>query len=234
MPRGALPSAGSPPRGRGTPFLCLWLGLFGRFIPAWAGNTCAEHSGAWYVTGSSPRGRGTPVRPCPFGVDRRFIPASAGNTTPPDRHPRRASVHPRVGGEHRDGPRAAPSSAGSSPRGRGTRLRQLRRYNTQRFIPAWAGNTSYIFRSIAQGTVHPRVGGEHSSRKPMIQRKLLIVKERTGRSHPRYGTVVALQDSGIAPRFRTSLSAGTGRNCTSLRPSRSVGTRRLRPHVSKS
>ena len=75
----ARSAVGSSPRGRGTPRRAVRAAVLGRFIPAWAGNTCpmmaagtrrsvhprvgGEHtdsvrSGA-AAGGSSPRGRGT-------------------------------------------------------------------------------------------------------------------------------------------------------------------------------
>ena len=90
-------------------------------------------------SGSSPRGRGTR---CPDRLgDRllRFIPARAGNTRTPVRCSMRIPVHPRAGGEHRAADRPCTGSAGSSPRGRGTRH---------------AG-------TVLRESVHPRAGGEH-------------------------------------------------------------------------
>ncbi len=53
--------------------------------------------------------------------------------------------------------------AGSSPRGRGTRLWQDQGAEGCRFIPAWAGNTIIRSRCVPMTPVHPRVGGEHAS-----------------------------------------------------------------------
>ena len=36
-----------------------------------------------------------------------------------------------------------------------------------RFIPAWAGNTQYTTRNRSYLTVHPRVGGEHTTSTPL-------------------------------------------------------------------
>ena len=174
---------GSSPRGRGTRNKGLTPGSTTRFIPAWAGNTTrkttlinessvhprvgGEHSrqepGTTRVPGSSPRGRGT--LPFMFVCDVliRFIPAWAGNTT--GRVPMTVSrtVHPRVGGEHSLRILTLPSVAGSSPRGRGTRVRIADCQCQSRFIPAWAGNTQALQSVAIRSSVHPRVGGEHSS-----------------------------------------------------------------------
>ena len=91
----------------------------------------------------------------------RFIPAWAGNTS------RRAlqfpprTVHPRVGGEHDDGQGGAVAVVGSSPRGRGTHCISRLCVEPNRFIPAWAGNTSRRAAAAHARSVHPRVGGEH-------------------------------------------------------------------------
>ena len=152
---------GSSPRGRGTPSGVLHGVGGGRFIPAWAGNTCAsaarvsastvhprvggEHMVAgrfcYRVAGSSPRGRGTRRCRAGEGAGGRFIPAWAGNTDRVGVGIRAPPVHPRVGGEHTGGAAQTRAQTGSSPRGRGTPEPDRRSQPLQRFIPAWAGNT---------------------------------------------------------------------------------------------
>ena len=103
-----------------------------------------EHSTTTTLTGdddgSSTRGRGT-------------------HPTSPPRF--RAAVHPRVGGEHGGDLLQLLARRGSSPRGRGTLWRAINILLGQRFIPAWAGNTTTSGRSVGMCPVHPRVGGEH-------------------------------------------------------------------------
>ena len=183
-------SCGSSPRGRGTLHTVSRTGLQRRFIPAWAGNTAGtssssirfsvhprvggEHSAAIdtarYQTGSSPRGRGTPAEPRAMRRTARFIPAWAGNTHGSSPTTARLPVHPRVGGEHSSSCRAVSSCPGSSPRGRGTPATHEGREGRRRFIPAWAGNTGGWRSPGPCPAVHPRVGGEHSSLKPLIIR----------------------------------------------------------------
>ena len=172
---------GSSPRGRGTRMHTVWRKISERFIPAWAGNTSAmtlsnrattvhprvggEHlcaSGCLSSgSGSSPRGRGTLVTAVVRTDPCRFIPAWAGNTGPARGSQQEAAVHPRVGGEHCCNPASRTDRIGSSPRGRGTRVRISGLGMARRFIPAWAGNTLAVRVLARQGTVHPRVGGEH-------------------------------------------------------------------------
>ena len=72
--------------------------------------------------------------------------------------------HPRVRGEHCKIPHGATIVDGSSPRARGTlcdtRISPLQ----QRFIPACAGNTSWLAKPQPVDAVHPRVRGEHVRR----------------------------------------------------------------------
>ena len=180
-PRASI-SPGSSPRGRGTQRLRVGGGVPARFIPAWAGNTniaiCntrhravhprvgGEHLTPTHLTsaasGSSPRGRGTRVDALLFEDCARFIPAWAGNTRGRFGLGRARSVHPRVGGEHRDARANRSAGSGSSPRGRGTRAGRHGLDWVERFIPAWAGNTSGGAGEDDVAPVHPRVGGEHS------------------------------------------------------------------------
>ena len=71
------------------------------------------------------------------------------------------SVHPRVGGEHIPEHLSEPRHYGSSPRGRGTLHKQAGANRSDRFIPAWAGNTCKDGFKVFEIPVHPRVGGEH-------------------------------------------------------------------------
>ena len=157
---------GSSPRGRGTLPAGRVCGSGGRFIPAGAGNSNdrSSFSGRAAVhprgggeldrpaavvlrlRGSSPRGRGTLKRGPPFRYGKRFIPAGAGNSWPPETPWEQRPVHPRGGGELAEGATfaggVAPGPIGSSPRGRGTRIRHQTSTIRRRFIPAGAGNSS--------------------------------------------------------------------------------------------
>ena len=176
-----LNNFGSSPRGRGTPKFARGRTRLRRFIPAWAGNTLigmgsstagtvhprvgGEHTAAAirirHFSGSSPRGRGTRSHNSLPNELWRFIPAWAGNTRGLILPCLNCSVHPRVGGEHRNPPNPPCQGGGSSPRGRGTYLYSGYLYSVLRFIPAWAGNTCGRSSSSGKLPVHPRVGGEH-------------------------------------------------------------------------
>ena len=91
----------------------------------------------------------------------RFIPARAGNTCRRSRRDAGAAVHPRAGGEHLTRLHGLFLHCGSSPRGRGTRLRPHPPARGHRFIPARAGNTGGMSSGTGGITVHPRAGGEH-------------------------------------------------------------------------
>ena len=91
----------------------------------------------------------------------RFIPACAGNTTGRFTWGSRATVHPRVCGEHLIRQKPFHFRHGSSPRVRGTRGSFRARLRKPRFIPACAGNTTPAASGDLPEPVHPRVCGEH-------------------------------------------------------------------------
>ena len=183
-------SIGSSPRGRGTHIPRHGDRDGARFIPARAGNTRStprsasrasvhpraggEHAGTGLRhglrSGSSPRGRGTPLRDPLVGAADRFIPARAGNTPCAPASGARRSVHPRAGGEHEAAICVPNAIAGSSPRGRGTRLGLIACAALGRFIPARAGNTSRRPSPMRAAPVHPRAGGEHVGRDCLAHR----------------------------------------------------------------
>ncbi len=165
-PRGRGTHAPRPRRRHRRRFIPAWAGNAGRpsmrllavpVHPRVGGERPQETEGSGVGDGSSPRGRGTPDTPTPPSgssprgrgtlatrspstPNPRFIPAWAGNAAQ-RRAPRpRRSVHPRVGGERSRSQSQTNYFAGSSPRGRGTRLAMPAADVPTRFIPAWAGN----------------------------------------------------------------------------------------------
>ena len=115
--------------------------------------------------------------------DSRIIPAWAGNTGWVCDYTKTRSDHPRVGGKHGITPIPGERSPGSSPRGRGTRMRSFLPRHQRRIIPAWAGNTDREFDASIGGADHPRVGGEHEKGSP-------VVYASTGSSPRGRGTLV--------------------------------------------
>ncbi len=149
---------------RGTLLRGISCGDSARFIPACAGNTkdaccillsrsvhprvCGEHEIRYGLPktseGSSPRVRGTRGELNRKSNRLRFIPACAGNTTLGIKSFYRATVHPRVCGEHGYKPPSRPQLNGSSPRVRGTLTATNNTCGGNRFIPACAGNTRQL------------------------------------------------------------------------------------------
>ena len=72
------------------------------------------------------------------------------------------AVHPRVCGEHSRPSKVIATCCGSSPRMRGTLNQILDWDDSERFIPAYAGNTAGSTGVSSPMTVHPRVCGEHA------------------------------------------------------------------------
>ena len=111
--------------------------------------------------GSSPRMRGTHM----FGIGgaggKGIIPAYAGNTCPAIRKHSPTRDHPRVCGEHALSTVLSTSSAGSSPRMRGTPKTAVFYDGSAGIIPAYAGNTSGYPSARPYARDHPRVCGEH-------------------------------------------------------------------------
>ena len=110
------------------------------FIPAWRGTRDSGSSSALVL---------------------RFIPAWAGDTMRQRSTGPARPVHPRVGGGHPRDRAKTGGYNGSSPRGRGTPAAWASAIFALRFIPAWAGDTTFSRRERLQHPVHPRVGGGH-------------------------------------------------------------------------
>ena len=153
-------SSGSSPRVRGTRICRCRQRHSCRFIPACAGNSIGLTPVEAGDYGSSPRVRGTRARDIGPHRRRRFIPACAGNSRTPTRALCASSVHPRVCGELLRRPCSRRTTAGSSPRVRGTPGCGKGEPQYRRFIPACAGNSATASRSRCRSPVHPRVCGE--------------------------------------------------------------------------
>ena len=137
--------AGSSPLARGTRMNVKKLLSTRRFIPAYAGNSFGQRSLAITLYGSSPLTRGT-LR-TQRGSPRlgRFIPAYAGNSLSTNRTASRWAVHPRLRGELIQASTSINRQRGSSPLTRGTHLQTNYDKARLRFIPAYAGNSKFIY-----------------------------------------------------------------------------------------
>ena len=152
---------GSSPRVRGTRVDLVRKRPRAGIIPACAGNTkigyhsalrcrdhprvCGEHvverRSRRGFKGSSPRVRGTLPPRYPTMICRGIIPACAGNTRYGIREYLKHGDHPRVCGEHPRQRYYTTTQPGSSPRVRGTLLRNKAPILEEGIIPACAGNT---------------------------------------------------------------------------------------------
>ena len=173
-------SIGSFPLTRGTRSTDLHFLRSERFIPAYAGNSShfqfpnriwtvhpclrgelGSVAGLpWKTRGSSPLTRGTPRRKFVTEVVVRFIPAYAGNSNMTAWGVRVVTVHPRLRGELWHRAIRYVLLGGSSPLTRGTQQKESFLSNRLRFIPAYAGNSSFSLNSALSPAVHPRLRGE--------------------------------------------------------------------------
>ncbi len=102
---------------------------------------------------------------CRDGRLRGIIPACAGNTGGFTWRVYLEGDHPRVCGEHDTRGIRRLHNSGSSPRVRGTRCAPSKPVHLTGIIPACAGNTgSAILNGLLNGD-HPRVCGEHPTRR---------------------------------------------------------------------
>ncbi len=195
-----------------------------RFIPAGAGNTAPAPTTDPAPYGSSPRVRGTQPPGALHQRRGRFIPAGAGNTLLGVHCQDVSTVHPRGCGEHSLGSDRLLTSAGSSPRVRGTQASHWHGLSTGRFIPAGAGNTWYRGYPRPKPAVHPRGCGEHFA--------LLVTAVTDCGSSPRVrGTLDAFRDEAYSKRFIPA-GAGNTHSLNGLAKPSSVHPRGCGEHIS--
>ena len=109
--------------------------------------------------------RGTPFTSACCPASAGIIPAYAGNTEEKIVRVVHVWDHPRVCGEHFAFAFLEVSIEGSSPRMRGTQTTFTLKKPDRGIIPAYAGNTATRPSFEWLGEDHPRVCGEHVSRK---------------------------------------------------------------------
>ena len=158
----AIGAGGSSPLTRGTRHSAWQVGIAGRFIPAYAGNSISFHGLNISNPGSSPLTRGTLCFLLSLPVVSRFIPAYAGNSAADIGRHGDSAVHPRLRRELCKIGDGSMTTSGSSPLTRGT-LTFCNPPNIQcRFIPAYAGNSLRRRGKESVRPVHPRLRGELS------------------------------------------------------------------------
>ena len=182
---------GSSPRVRGKRATYPVVQYPQRLIPACAGKTtipvmpgrpsgahprvCGENGSdlaAWRRSfGSSPRVRGKPSGCSDCLCDRGLIPACAGKTSCDPSRCAALRAHPRVCGENGRPRRFSRKAAGSSPRVRGKRARNMVAVSPSRLIPACAGKTCDPAAGTSGAGAHPRVCGENLKRTFLKLRK---------------------------------------------------------------
>ena len=138
------PCSGSSPRMRGALGVVLYLPRGRGIIPAYAGSTNQVFIRVLTVVGSSPRMRGAQSGLTRVDGSCRIIPAYAGSTCRWCTDSNWPKDHPRVCGEHLDGPAQRGFGTGSSPRMRGAHKPHVFDTDRDGIIPAYAGST---FRS---------------------------------------------------------------------------------------
>ena len=102
----------------------------------------------------------------PVGI--RIIPAYAGSTFDPTDRKTWCRDHPRIRGEHASLLVGEPFGAGSSPHTRGAPRQRHRRDMHQGIIPAYAGSTALDVQDRLTMADHPRIRGEHSTKRDFI------------------------------------------------------------------
>ena len=156
-----------------------------RIIPAYAGSTISrrprtrsetdhprirgEHRRSCQASresnGSSPHTRGA-LADCRAEIQEgRIIPAYAGSTMADALDVIETADHPRIRGEHPSEFSGGVGGLGSSPHTRGAREEGADVRVVVRIIPAYAGSTSIVSGATCTISDHPRIRGEHSSRK---------------------------------------------------------------------
>ena len=186
----AVRFVGSSPHTRGARLPLGTPAWAAGIIPAYAGSTAQRiavdgappdhprirgehHVHAQRVTGgggSSPHTRGALDDLVGLVCELGIIPAYAGSTGIGEICTKLGLDHPRIRGEH-----AAPHDGilavdGSSPHTRGAPRSPCSKTRCWRIIPAYAGSTVSVERAVIKSADHPRIRGEHWSRREVFSR----------------------------------------------------------------
>ena len=202
-----LPAQGLSPRGRGNPDGKAYSTIPDRSIPAWAGEPLKPDSerlpaqvyprvgggtlkgvpSVSTVPGLSPRGRGNRRASEYDAVMAGSIPAWAGEPSRVMDFSKVFRVYPRVGGGTLPYCSAESSPTGLSPRGRGNPAEIVGAVNSNRSIPAWAGEPPTRIRTWRLKQVYPRVGGGTEMPSPSAPPHRGLSPRGRGNRHGRRG-----------------------------------------------
>ena len=153
------------------------------------------------VDGSSPHTRGARADSGSLLLGGGIIPAYAGSTRPDGCRRAGAADHPRIRGEHVISTIVRSPTTGSSPHTRGAPFPPRGSSWIWRIIPAYAGSTRLGSSRRRWRGDHPRIRGEHSSRK-------MTQASRAGSSPHTRGApdsrTQASQAGGIIPAYAGS------------------------------
>ena len=176
---------GSSPHARGARRVRLGNPRPGGIIPACAGSTRPHGRGPRVARdhprmrgehpvrlnkqqkrqGSSPHARGALVEHERQGPINGIIPACAGSTRPSPRRANSIKDHPRMRGEHATLRIIVLGLEGSSPHARGAPGCEVMAVGVGGIIPACAGSTGRECVRVDALRDHPRMRGEHCSRR---------------------------------------------------------------------
>ena len=120
--------------------------------------------------GSSPLTRGKRERCLQTSDQRRLIPAHAGKTGSALRLPRTGAAHPGSRGENDMYQVVNARRGGSSPLTRGKPRVESEAVDLLRLIPAHAGKTLSLARSLRAVAAHPRSRGENGFARRLSRR----------------------------------------------------------------
>ena len=150
--------------------------------PCWRGELSVQALQTWLPGGLSPLTRGTRSPSFHLCLNSRFIPAGAGNSRGIMFTVMRPPVYPRWRGELIVHINNRGEFNGLSPLARGTLGGLPCSQLQQRFIPAGAGNSSWLAISFGVSPVYPRWRGELATAQKFQTRSKRFIPAGAGNS----------------------------------------------------